>query len=265
VEVLEANEIGKRWPGIVLPEHFKGLYEPNAGYLYSEKCVWAYRQMALSVGAVLLPYTRAERIHIDEGSVSVRTQNGVFYAEKVILSTGAWFQTLHPFISLPIRPVRKVVGWFQANDSLFDSSVFPGFTLHVPEGVFYGFPSIDGTGVKIGRHDSGVSWRPGEELKPFGTYAEDEEDIRSALETYMPLAGGKLLRGAVCKYEMTPDEHFIIDRHPEYANVLLAGGFSGHGFKFASVVGEILSDLIVKGRTDQDIRLFSLSRFRHPC
>lgn len=262
LELLDADEIAKRWPGIRLTDDFTGLFEPKAGYLFSEKCVAAFRQMALAEGATLLPYTNVSSIEADGEGVSVHTQHGVFHADKAILSAGAWFKTLEPFIKLPIQSVRKVVGWFQTEGSLFNTGNFPGFTLGGLEGGFYGFPSIDGSGVKIGRNDQGVLWQPGESIQPFGAYADDEGDLRSALEKYMPSAAGKLIRGAVCKYEMTPDENFIIDYHPEHPNILLAGGFSGHGFKFSSVVGEILADLVVKQATQHDISLFSLSRFQ---
>lgn len=98
-------------------------------------------------------------------------------------------------------------------------------------------------------------------LAPFGSETSDEQDLRRVLETYMPGAAGRLLKGSVCKYEHTPDEDFIIDRHPLHSNVLVAGGFSGHGFKFSSVVGEILADLATSGATNHNIQPFALSRF----
>ncbi|WP_272945295.1 N-methyl-L-tryptophan oxidase [Paenibacillus gorillae] len=262
VEYLDADEIQKRWPGIQLPEHYQGLYEPNAGYLFSERCVAAYRKQALAAGAELLVNTIIRHIEADGEGVAVHTPGGIIRAGKVIVSAGAWFKTLEPFITLPIRPVRKTVGWFESAEPLFNESVFPGFTLGTENGGYYGFPSIGGAGVKIGRHDTGVPWLPGEDVKPFGSYPEDEGDIRQALETFMPQAAGKLLRGAVCKYEFTPDEDFIIDVHPEQPNVWLAGGFSGHGFKFSSAVGELLADLAWDGSTKRDIGLFSLARFQ---
>lgn len=263
VEQLDAREIQKRWPGIVLPEDYQALYEPNAGYLYSERCVAAYRRQALEAGAELLVNTPVERVEIEGEGIAVHTRNGVIRGAKVILSAGAWFKTLEPFVELPIKPVRKVVGWFQSAEPLYAAGSFPGFTLGTSTGAgFYGFPSIGGAGLKIGRHDTGVPWLPGEEVQPFGAYPEDEADIRSALEAFMPQAAGKLLKGVVCKYEHTPDEDFIIDVHPEHPNVLLAGGFSGHGFKFASAVGELLANLAVTGSTKFDIGLFSLSRFK---
>ncbi|MBB6669240.1 N-methyl-L-tryptophan oxidase [Cohnella nanjingensis] len=259
---LDAHEIDARWPGLRLPEGYAGLFEPEAGYLSSERAVSAFRQQAVAHGAAILPYTRVESLQVTDGHVSVRTNNGNFHAEQVILSAGAWFKTLEPFIALPIRPVRKVVGWFEADEELYGDGVFPGFTIDAPGGYFYGFPSIAGAGVKIGRHDTGVVWRPGEEIAPFGRLAEDEADLRSALEAFLPKAAGRLLHSAVCKYEVTPDEDFIIDRHPAYGNVLLAGGFSGHGFKFSSAVGEMLADLVTAGEAKLDISPFSLRRFQ---
>ncbi|MNS14079.1 Monomeric sarcosine oxidase [compost metagenome] len=262
VEYLDADEIRKRWPGIVVPEDYMALYEPQAGYLFSERCISAYRRSAAEAGAELLANTRVERLEANPGGVSVYTSKGIFHAGQVILSAGAWFQTLEPFLSLKMKPVRKVVGWFQPSNTQFDAGRFPGFTLNTPEGGFYGFPSLDGAGLKIGRHDGGLPWNPGEPIAPFGSCEEDEGDLRRALDTYMPGASGTLNRGTVCKYELTPDEDFIIDRHPVHSNVLIAGGFSGHGFKFASVVGEILSDLATRGAASLDIGLFSISRFK---
>lgn len=260
IERLSADEIRRRWPALALPDSYEGLYEPRAGYLYSEKCIAAYRRLALAEGAKLLANTHVDRIEASDRGVSVYTQNGVYHADRAILSAGAWFKTLEPFVTLPIRTVRKTVGWFRTEGLHFDAGRFPGFTLGCEEGGYYGFPSIEGAGLKIGRHDTGAEWQPGETLDPFGGYEEDEGDLRRVLAKYMPLAAGKLLRGAVCKYEFTPDENFIIDRHPVYPNVLLAGGFSGHGFKFSSAVGEILAGLIVHDRSELDISLFSLAR-----
>lgn len=262
VEMVDADEIRKRWRGIVIPDRYEGMYEPTAGYLYSERCVAAYRKLAIDNGAELIVNSFVKGITTHRDSVSVHTNGGDYYASSVILSAGAWFESLTPYIELPIRPVRKVVGWFETSNDTFDAGRFPGFTLGTDNGGYYGFPNIGGAGLKIGRHDLGVPWHPGEIPAPFGAYAEDEGDLRSTLETFMPQAAGQLLRSAVCKYEMTPDEHFIIDRHPEHPHVLIAGGFSGHGFKFSSAVGELLSDLVVDGRTEQDLSMFSLSRFK---
>lgn len=261
VELLSASEINRRFPGVQLPDSFQGMYEPNAGYLYSERCVTAYKQQAIAAGAELLVNTFVTDIQATSSKVTVFTKDASYTAPQIIITVGAWFKMLSNHISLPIRAVRKVVGWFETDSAAFDAGVFPGFTWGGAAGGYYGFPSINGAGIKIGRHDTGVEWFPGEPIAPFGTYPEDEDDLRRALDAFVPGAAGKLLQSAVCKYEFTPDEDFIIDAHPEHANVLLAGGFSGHGFKFASVVGEILADQLEKKPTGYDLRLFELSRF----
>ncbi|WP_241242799.1 N-methyl-L-tryptophan oxidase [Paenibacillus whitsoniae] len=261
VERLDATEVHRRWPGIVLPESYEAMYEPNAGYLHSERCVAAYRKLALAEGATLLPYNPVQHIQADRAGVRVRTHAGEFTAEQLIVSAGAWFKSLEPFVSLPIRAVRKTVGWFRTEPRLYDAGAFPGFTLGTDHGGYYGFPSINGNGLKIGRHDGGLPWAPGQQAAPFGHLEQDEGDLRRTLAAFLPQAAGDLLQGAVCKYELTPDENFIIDRHPAYANVLVAGGFSGHGFKFASAVGSLLADLIQLVPTSVEVDTFSLSRF----
>ncbi|WP_080835477.1 N-methyl-L-tryptophan oxidase [Cohnella massiliensis] len=261
-EWLTGEEIRKRWPEVNVPDEFGGMYEPNAGYLYSERCISAYKELALRAGARLAANTFVLDLRVEkDDSVTILTKDESYNAERVILSAGAWFRTLQPFLSLPIRPVRKVVGWFETSGLSLNAGVFPGFTIGTKNGSYYGFPSIGGAGVKIGRHDGGVPWEPGKDLHPFGSYPEDEGDLRQALETFLPKAAGKLLRSAVCKYELTPDEHFIIDSHPLYPNVVVAGGFSGHGYKFSSAVGEILADLALNGDTSWDISPFRISRF----
>ncbi|OPH58693.1 N-methyltryptophan oxidase [Paenibacillus ferrarius] len=262
VELLAADEIRKRWPGVRPPDGYVGLYEEEAGYLQSEACVRAYRQQALAAGARLLVNTQVSKVNVGRSGVTVHTLDGTYHADQLIVSAGAWFSELADLIELPIRSVRKAVAWFQSDESLYDSSRFPGFTFGAEHGGFYGFPSINGSGVKIGRHDAGQLWKPGQTFEPFGHYADDENDLRRALEVFLPQAAGKVVRSAVCKYEMTPDEDFIIDHHPNYHHVLVAGGFSGHGFKFASVVGEILSELAQEGKTAFDMSSFAISRFQ---
>lgn len=153
VEMLDAAEVQRRWAGITLPESYEAMYEPNAGYLYSEQCIAAYRKLALAEGAMLLPYNPVQQIQVDGSGVRIRTRAGEFSADQLIITAGAWFKSLEPFVTLPIRAVRKTVGWFRSKPNLYDAGIFPGFTLETEEGGYYGFPSINGAGIKIGRHD----------------------------------------------------------------------------------------------------------------
>ncbi|OUM94771.1 MAG: N-methyltryptophan oxidase [Thermobacillus sp. ZCTH02-B1] len=261
VEMLDAAEMRRRWPGLALPDHFIGMYEPEAGYLYCERAIAVCRRLAEAAGAKLVANAPVLRVAADGTGIAAETAEGVFRAEKALLSAGAWFGRLEPFVKFPLKPLRIPVAWFATESGDYRAGRFPGFTLHTAEGGFYGFPDIDGGGLKIGKHDGGREWRPGEPFHPFGHEESDEASLRGAVRQYMPKAAGRLLRSSVCRYEFTPDEDFVIDRHPQHPNVLVIGGLSGHGFKFASVLGEIAADLLLDGRTRFDLGAFALDRF----
>jgi len=263
LEILSAEEINERWRGMNLPGNFYGCYEPEAGVLYSERCITAYRELATRLGAVLLPNTRVTDVKVEPNHVTVTTDQGSFQSEKLLVSAGAWNPALLQSLGLqlPLVPTRKTVAWFAADEQLYGAEKYPAFIFQLQDSSYYGFPSIDGTGVKIGRHDGGQPINPDQLDRTFGTYPSDEEDVRSFLEAYMPQAAGPLQQGRVCIYTLTPDEHFVIDRHPEYEHIVITAGFSGHGFKFASAIGESVSQLLTEGKSTHDLSLFSLKRF----
>lgn len=263
LEVLRAQDVHARWPGISLPEDFYACLEPDSGVLYSEKCISAYRKLAIEQGAILHTHTRVTGIQVETDGVIVQTETESYSGSKVLLSAGAWNPSLlQSFgLDLPLVPTRKTVAWFEADEELYPSSRFPAFVFNLKDSIYYGFPSFDGSGVKIGRHDEGQPIDPDQLDRTFGAFASDEGDVRSFLETYMPQAAGRLKQGKVCIYTMTPDEHFVIDRHPQHEHVVITAGFSGHGFKFASAVGEVASQLLTEGKTTYDLSLFSLRRF----
>ncbi|KMY42690.1 N-methyl-L-tryptophan oxidase [Peribacillus loiseleuriae] len=263
VDLLEGDEINKRWPGITVPENFNAIFEPNSGVLFSENCIRAYRELAEAKGAKILTYTRVEDFEVSQDLVKIQTANGSYTADKLIVSMGAWNSKLLSKLNLdiPLQPYRQVVGFFESDESKYNNATdFPGFMVEVPNGIYYGFPSFGGCGLKIGYHTYGQQIDPDTINREFGAYPEDESNLRNFLEKYMPEANGELKRGAVCMYTKTPDEHFVIDTHPEHSNVFIAAGFSGHGFKFSSVVGEVLSQLATTGKTEHDISLFSINR-----
>lgn len=179
------------------------------------------------------------------------------------MTAGAWSKQLLATVglTLPLQPTRKAIGWFQAEKRLFAAQRFPAFVFNFPDETYYGFPCFDEQGLKIGCHHGGQRVQPDQVDRHFGADKEDEGKLRRFLETYMPQAAGKLTKGGICLYNMTPDEHFIIDLHPEHNHVIIATGFSGHGFKFASSIGECLSEIISRGNSSLDLSLFSLKRF----
>lgn len=263
IEMLESEEVEERWPGIVMPAGYVACFEPTSGVIFSEKAIRAYRNLALSHGANLLPYTQVERLVIEPSSITIQTNNGTYYGEKAIVTAGAWSKQLLATVglTLPLQPTRKAIGWFQAEKRLFAAQRFPAFVFNFPDETYYGFPCFDEQGLKIGCHHGGQRVQPDQVDRHFGADKEDEGKLRRFLETYMPQAAGKLTKGGICLYNMTPDEHFIIDLHPEHNHVIIATGFSGHGFKFASSIGECLSEIISRGNSSLDLSLFSLKRF----
>jgi sarcosine oxidase len=194
--------------------------------------------------------------------VSVRTAAGTYRAARLVLTAGPWAGKLLAGLGAPLTVMRQVPMWFAAHEPrLFRRDAFPVFIAQTLGGHFYGIPAIDGNGVKVAQH-YGAPELPGPEGIDREVTSEDEAPVRAFLRRHLPDADGPRRRASVCIYTLTPDRHFVIDVHPEHANVAFAAGFSGHGFKFAPVVGEVLADLALSGRTDRPIGMLRLGRFK---
>lgn len=268
VESFSGHELRKRFPGLEVPDDYHGFYEPHSGFLHGENAIRAYRELATHFGAHLSFNNPVTDINAYDTAVEVHTEKGMFTARKLIVSAGAWTNKLTSKLGLellPLMPTRQPVAWFEASEDLFNMHRFPTFMPEIAgseeNALYYGFPSIDGRGLKIGRHEYKDPIDPDTMNREFGYSENDESHLRAFLDEFMPDASGKLIKGIICIYTRTPDGHFIIDRHPEHDHVFIAAGFSGHGFKFASAVGEVLSDLVTTGETKQDISLFRMDRF----
>lgn len=259
IEPYSAAEAMEKWPGLALPDHFLTCFEPDAGVLRVEACIEAYKQLALAAGAVLHTNEKVQSITAGD-TVFVQTEKGEYASKQLIVTAGAWATELLKTmdVSIPVTPTRKTFAWFEADESLYGEPQFPAYCFELNSGIYYGFPSIDGAGLKMGRHDGGDVVNPNEPLHPFDD--KDAVDLQNFVSQFMPKQGD-LKFGKTCKYAMTPDEHFIIDFLPEHHNVMVAAGFSGHGFKFSSAVGEALAELAIYGESKQDLALFNLSRF----
>jgi sarcosine oxidase len=157
--------------------------------------------------------------------------------------------------------MRQSMLWFGTrDDAMFRRDRFPIYLAEVPDGYFYGLPVIDDNGHKVARHYGAVEQsEPGQIARE--TKAEDEMPVQAFLNQYLPDVTGPRRRMQICIYTLTPDRHFILDRHPDHPNVAIAAGFSGHGFKFAPVVGEIMADLALNGATKWPIEMFKITRF----
>ncbi|MDY1038412.1 N-methyl-L-tryptophan oxidase [Lelliottia sp. CFBP8978] len=258
VERLDASAVMQRWPEIVVPDNYIGLFEANSGVLHCETAIKTWISLAEHAGCAQLFNCPVTAIHHEEDGVTVDTAEGQFTASRLLVSAGTWVTKLMP--DLPVQPVRKVFSWFQADGRFSTQNKFPAFTGELPNGdQFYSFPS-EKDALKIGKHNGGQIISSPDDRKPFGANPGDGAEAFHFLRQILPGIGG-LLHGAACTYDNTPDEDFIIDTLPGHANTLLITGLSGHGFKFASVLGEIAAQF-AQGKTPPfDLTPFSLSRF----
>jgi sarcosine oxidase len=258
-ELLDAQEARKRFPVLALPDDFVALVEGRAGILCAEECWRAFCEDAVRHGAELRFGVRVHGFAPDGEGMTVETESGRLRADRVVVTAGPWSATLLADLGLQLEVRRVLVVHVQPDDpTRFRPEVLPIFIMDVPEGEYYGFPFLPDQGVKFGRHDDGEVCTP-ESVRR--TVTDDEVRwMTGVLERYLPGAAREVLMTVTCLYTMTPDSHFVIDRHPEWPQVVFASGFSGHGFKFASVMGEALADLALEGASRLPIGFLSFRR-----
>lgn len=264
MEVLDAAEAGRRVPAFRLAADDAAVYEPGAGYLIPENCVRAHLEMAARAGAELRFDEKVLKWTAGAGGVEVVTSRGAYHAEHLVITAGPWANEGMAGV-FPLRVTRQVMVWIEPRGGV--DAFLPGrFPIYVAEDVrggapIYGFPAIDGAGggVKAAIHGSDAVCTP--ETVDRTIHDGDLRRAVDAVKLRIPALDGRVLRAKTCLYTMTPDEHFVIGAHPSVSACTVACGFSGHGFKFASVVGEVLADLAVEGATRHPIGLFSPRRF----
>ena len=261
--MLDGRALRQRVPAWRADDGMAAVFQPDAGFLRPEACLRAHAARARAAGAVIHEHEPAIDWEVRGEGVRVRTARATYEAAQLVLSAGAWMAGLLPGLATLMRPERPVVGWFAiaaASAAARRPDRFPVFVQDAPEGRFYGFPSVDGAGFKIGRYH-----HLGEQVDPDTMertcQPADEAALRAAVSRYFPMANGRLRHAETCLFTNTPDGHFIIDRLPASDAVLVVSPCSGHGFKFCTVVGEIVADLVTRGRTAHDVSAFSLARF----
>jgi sarcosine oxidase len=261
-EPLDAGAIGKRFPMFRVPAGWAGLCEPRAGFLLPERVVAVQAESAMRAGAEL--HGREPVIEWEAGphGVTVRTPRAEYHAARLVFCGGAWSSRLLNGLGVTLRVTRQVLGWvWPRRPELFSLGEFPVWAIDKPDGsIYYGFPIIpasEATGLKVAWHGPGAETDPDRVVRD--PQPGDEETFRPALKEYLPDADGPLLSLRTCLYTNSPDHHFIIDRHPLHENVTIACGFSGHGFKFASVIGELLADLAMEGKSGLPAEFLRLS------
>jgi monomeric sarcosine oxidase len=265
VESLTARDVERRWPGLRVGGDLVGVYEPTAGYLLVEDCVEAHLKAAEAAGAELrvdkaVAIDGSQAWSADGRGVRVNLRHGhAIEADRLIVCAGAWAGGLLADCAVQLTVLRKSLFWFKSKSPEYDASGgLPVYLFELPHGIFYGFPKLDPRGVKVAEHSGGRVVPPDSPDRSLD--AEEQRRLVQFLSAHLPGIAKEVSDHRVCLYTMSPDEHFIIDRHPRHANVVFAAGLSGHGFKFAPVLGKALAELALDGGTNLPIDFLSLSR-----
>lgn len=261
-EVLDAGALKARFPVYDARPHWVGLYERRAGMLLPEKCVATQLAAAKSHGAELRLNEKVAGWRVDSRGVEITSASGTYRAETLIVAAGPWLPGLEEFlgVSLPLEIERQLSHWFEpvGRREDFGADRCPVALWEMPDGDVFATLPDEGHGVKCGMHHAGAPTQP--DIVNRVVSMGENAVARELLEEVMPGAGGKLLDSRVCLYTNTPDHHFIID-WVGGDRVLLLSPCSGHGFKFASAIGEIAAQLVTERRTWIDLTPFSISRF----
>ncbi len=260
-EDVSASDFSVRFPGFVGSGDMSLLYEPDAGFLLVDDCVRACVDQAIDLGAEVHEGVCVRGWSADANGVVVETDGGPYSGGSIVFCTGGWTGEVLSDLNIPLEVQRRVVLWFETKVGAYGvSDGSPIFGFEVGEHFFYGFPSLDGESVKVSEHfrDDRV-----EDVEAVGRTVSDDdsEHIRAFVDGHLPGLTDRVVKESVCLYTMTPDDHFVLDLHPMHTNVAIAGGFSGHGFKFAPVVGSVLADFVCEGRTNSPVSFMGLSRF----
>jgi sarcosine oxidase len=258
-EVLSSDELRNRYPAFRPQDHEVALWEPEAGFLRPEACIEAFVRLSGAEAHYSEP-VRAWRATGSTG-VEVATSAATYQAQSLVFACGARHSKLPGVSTPPVTPERVPLFWLQPSEpDLFAESRFPIYLWQTESAdVFYGFPHVEWPGVKVARHHSREVCDP--DAMDRTATPHDEALLRNLIASRIPALNGPVASSLVCVYENSPDEIFLIDRLREQTNVVYAAGFSGHGFKFSSVVGEILADLVTRGSATPDADFLRADRF----
>ena len=269
LEKLSSQQTNHRFPQFNLPEEYQSIFEYNAGFLIPELAIRTYATQAVAHGASIKTQEKLLKWEENDNSISITTDKGAYNTEKLILTAGAWSGLIAPKLRTELKVTRQLVAWVNTkDDAKYALNKMPCWGINKKDlpGLFYGFPLLPNkqfggpTGMKLGYHLPGVPIEADDSLEISPNKA-DITLLTHFLNEFIPGCYDSINEIKHCKYTYSPDEHFILDKLPDSKNVLVATGFSGHGFKFAPVVGEILSELAIEGMTDKPIEFLSMKRF----
>ena len=259
-EDLDGAEIDRRFPGYQLPDSLRGIYQPDGGYLRSEVAIVAYAAAARALGAEIVTEAPVRGWERGPAGLRVRTAAAEYETRKLVVTAGPWVGTLLSELRSVCRPQRQVMLWTEPlRGNVFEPGRFPVFNMETPAGRYYGLANDRGEGFKIGKYyhlgqEVGDPNHMDRECRP-----EDEAVLREGIATYFPAANGATRRMAACLFTNTPDRDFVLDRRTGADDVFVAAGFSGHGFKFSSVVGRLMADFCLDRAPEWDIGRFRLT------
>lgn len=257
-EVLDTAALRDRYPLFEWLDGWQGVFERQAGWLAPERSIETHLRLAERSGATLRFEEPIERWESTGEGVRVTTATGSFDAKQLVIAAGAWESQLAPSLASELSVERNVLFWFEPTAEREAFARLPIYIVDDTDRIFYGFPYVEGQGVKV----AGLHFRDKADPDTVNRVASpsDEERVRAWLRRRMPLANGERRDAKVCMYTNTPDAHFIVDRLGSHPNVVVASACSGHGFKFSSVIGEILADLVIDGETRHPISFLSADR-----
>ncbi len=269
VETLSPAEVAKRFPAFELPAGSAALYQADAGILAATRCVNALLRTAAARGATLRDNEPVLEFQVCPDHVDVVTAQGAYSADKLVITAGPWLSErlselvtmLAPALRSLIRIEQQQVIYLKVlQGEAFAPSRMPIFINHDLQAEVYGFPLFElPHAVKVSDHAGAPTITL--DSRQTGLMKERARETVRRVQSFLPGVTSEIVHHEMCLYTKTPDEHFILDVHPEHNNVVVGGGFSGHGFKFGPVLGEILADLALEGTSKHDLSLFGLGRF----
>lgn len=268
IQNLSSETLKKEYPQFLIPEGHEGVFEPDAGFLLPETAILSFTERALNFGAHIRIGEKTLKWEHKDGHIEVVTNKDTYNCSKLIITAGAWANKMIQNFRSSFKVTKQTLAWVKPKDeALFELGDFPTwiFDNGNNQGSFYGFPKLSEekfngpVGLKVAHHHPGPEIDPDEDQR--GIPENEETKIIEFLNRHLPEGYSEINSISTCLYTYSKDENFILGPSPESDNVFLATGFSGHGFKFASVIGEILADLAISGSSSLPIEFLSPARF----
>ena len=261
-ESFTASELRRRYPVLRIYDEMVAVFQPNSGFVLAEGSITAHVNGACDHGAEIHGHEKMIGWEANGDGYAIQTTHDRYEVGQIVFTVGAWASKVTG-ISVQVRPERAVLGWFQPkeNAARFGVGSLPVWIIDSPDGGhFYGLPIFGIPGFKLGRLSRNLD-EVDPDLPLLEPDSRDEQDLRQFLEKHFPDANGSLLSMQTAFFEHSPDRHFIIGELPDFPGAWVIAGLSGHGFKYASALGELAKDLLVKRKSGYDLSPFRLDRF----